>query len=150
MKDIQEMVSSCLAAKRVQEGAGKTIMSAAGSVIFPIWLPYRSIISAFDEKTRRCGIYGINSSNRQACLYKVKIQKWERILAAATARKDEKILAKAKERLAKYKMKYQKLTNALAIKGRVEHRPSAVGSKKLSGFDKGGMAVRTVNDPSTM
>jgi hypothetical protein len=55
----------------------KTYMSQAGSGggLNPLWLAYRKIRSIRDECTRRCGKYELNTSRRQHCLIKCKVDR---------------------------------------------------------------------------
>lgn len=138
--DGYEIVSESI---NVYEGAGKTALSVAAlsTPVLPFWVIYRSLRSAFDEKTRRCGIYGINTSNRQLCMMKVEMEKLQRIMDIAKKSKAGDI---AKQKYAVLSKKYDSLKEKMALKGRVEHKPSAVGTKKYTGFDRGGVAVRSI------
>jgi hypothetical protein len=127
----------------VREGGGKTFLSILGVVIGTTaagtWQIYRLLRAIFDEKTRRCGIFGVNSSNRQLCMLKVKMEIMKRLIDYKEV--DTAVKTKAKVKYAKYAAKYDKLNKKMLKAGRVGHNPSPVGSRKWSGFDKGGVAV---------
>lgn len=95
----------------------KTYMSQAGSGggLNVFWLAYRKIRSLYDDCTKRCGKYELNTSRRQHCMIKCKAAKAKAELAAAQKagkgdkiakakadlQKVEKILAKSKASFAK-------------------------------------------------
>ena len=85
----------------------KTYMSQAGSGggLNVFWLAYRKIRSLYDNCTKKCGTYELNTSRRQHCMIKCKVAKAKAELAAAKkAGKGDKI-AKAQADLNKAEAK---------------------------------------------
>jgi len=75
--------------------------SVAGGGLNIMWLAYRKIRSLYDACTRRCGKYEINTSRRQHCMIKCKVDKFKGQLAAAKKAGNEQEITKSEANLAK-------------------------------------------------
>lgn len=106
--------------KVVKEGLRKTVMSILGIPMIGLggMALYRIVRSFMDAGTRRCGVLAINTTARQACMLKVKLQTLSKMLQYANKQKDAKMVAKVQQKIAKAKMALDKATNLLARKGK--------------------------------
>lgn len=82
--------------------------AAAVGVTTPLWAWYRKIREKHDICTKRCGTYEVNTSRRQHCMIKCKVDKVTSQLAAAKKAKNEKEIEKLKVSLVKAKESYRK------------------------------------------
>lgn len=73
--------------------------SGAGLNVF--WLAYRKIRSLYDQCTKRCGKYEINTSRRQHCILKCKVAKAKAELEAAQKSGNQSKIVKASNDLKK-------------------------------------------------
>lgn len=89
----------------------KSGMSLFGQTIGGLGIPwaiYRTIRSQFDNCTRKCGSYEINTSRRQHCMIQCKLSKAQQELKEVQKTGDPKKIEKAKKRLAKVQALLQK------------------------------------------
>lgn len=118
----------------LNESKRKTTMSILG-IIIPIaagytsltWPIYRAIRAAFDQKTQRCGIFRPNTTRRQVCMLRVKIETLEKIKSAS---KDPKVLKQVEKKLNKYKTLLSKENVKLAKKGQTGIEPVKTNQTK--------------------
>ncbi|MBR9682662.1 MAG: hypothetical protein GOV02_03215 [Candidatus Aenigmarchaeota archaeon] len=73
--------------------------SGAGMNVF--WLAYRKLRSMFSACTKRCGTYEVNTSRRQHCMIKCKVQQAQGEIAAAKKANNAAAVQKASAKLAK-------------------------------------------------
>ena len=97
----------------------KTAARTAGAVggVNPLWAAYRKIRSTFNSCTRRCGTYEINSSRRQHCMIKCKVEKIQSQFNAAKTAGNEKEALKMKGKLLKVKSSLMKSKGSFAARG---------------------------------
>ena len=118
------LVSESITLSEDFKSSRKTAFSVLGIVFFfpeLTWPIYRTIRAALDEKTRRCGVFGINTARRQVCMLKVKVEMLNRILPYIDSpRKKQRII----RRLDKAQNRIVKLSKELANKGKASREPS--------------------------
>ena len=90
----------------------KSVMSvvAVTSLYGIPYLIYRTIRSSFDHCTERCGTYELNTSRRQHCMLKCKVDKYEKMVKSA---KQKDLTPKEKISLNKLKGRLIKAQHAL-------------------------------------
>jgi len=100
----------------------KTYMSvaASGGGMSPLWILYRKIRSMYDSCTRRCGKYELNTTRRQHCMIKCKVQKIENQLKAAQQQKNSTEITKLQSSLAKAKAQLMKSQASFKARGAEE------------------------------
>jgi len=100
----------------------KTAMSMGAAVGYgaPIWALYRKIRSVYDNCTRRCGTYELNTSRRQHCMIKCKLEKYEARLKAAENAKNATEIEKSKAALMKAKAEFMKSKASFKARGAEE------------------------------
>lgn len=79
----------------------KTYTTQAGAGFPVLWALYRKIRSHYDSCTRRCGKYELNTSRRQHCMIKCKVEKVKGQLAGAIKAKNKTEVDKMKSKLLK-------------------------------------------------
>jgi hypothetical protein len=132
--NVMESTTIQLAERRnISEGAGKTTVSILGLVLsLPLgggpYLLYRKIKSAFDEGERRCGRYTINTSARQGCKLKVRIQACDKLIQLGKEMKNPKIVAKAMDKKKVLIAKLRKLELSLGKRGKIVREPNSLTS----------------------
>lgn len=86
-------------------GAGMPAAPALAGAAFGagLWALYRFIRGKYDQCTKKCGTFEINSARRQHCMAKCKVAKFTARLAAAQKKKNAEEIAKNKAKLAKAK-----------------------------------------------
>lgn len=89
----------------------------SGGGVNPAWLLYRAARAQFDKCTRQCGTFELNTSRRQHCLIKCKVQKLQKELQAAKKAKDEKKAKQVQSQLAKAQQTLKKSQQSFAKRG---------------------------------
>jgi hypothetical protein len=79
--------------------------AAGGSVL---WATYRKIRSVFDNCTSRCGKYELNTSRRQHCMIKCRVDKYKAKLSAAQKANNKAEIEKVNRSLAKARATLEK------------------------------------------
>jgi len=97
----------------------KSVVSGTTSVggINPIWVIYRKIRSTMSQCTRRCGKYEINTSRRQHCMSRCKVEKYKAMLTAAKKHGNEKEALKMKGKLVKAQAALMKSQASFSSRG---------------------------------
>ena len=95
-------------------------MAGAGGGMNPMWLAYRKVRSMFDDCTRKCGTFEINTSRRQHCMAKCKVVKFESMLAAAKKAKNDKEVQKISAQLQNAKATLLKSKSSFKSRGAEE------------------------------
>lgn len=97
----------------------KSYMSqyGAGGGLNPFWLLYRKIRSKLDACTKRCGTYELNTTRRQHCMLKCKLDSAKAQLAAAKKSGDEGQIKKAQANLAKTQNIFNKSLRSFSKRG---------------------------------
>ena len=97
----------------------KTYSSMAGSSggVNPIWLIYRKVRSLYDQCTRRCGKYEVNTTRRQHCMIKCKVAKYKAQLAAAKKANNQGEIQKSEASLAKAEAELKKSIASFKSRG---------------------------------
>ena len=100
----------------------KTYMSGVGGAggISPLWALYRKIRSLNDNCTRRCGTFETNTTRRQHCMIKCKVEKFEARLSAAKKSKNTTEIEKSESSLMKAKAEYMKSKASFKSRGAEE------------------------------
>jgi len=102
----------------------KTYATQYGSSLGVVpWVLYRKIRSKFDECTKRCGTYELNTARRQVCMSKCKVDKLKAELSALRKAKvdptkinKKKIqLLKAEETFKKYLETFKKRGSSIKV-----------------------------------
>lgn len=65
----------------------KTVHSAAGAVVFPIWIPYRMLRALLQKCTKECLTFSINTPRRQRCLLSCKLRAYQKYKGALESAK---------------------------------------------------------------
>lgn len=111
---------------RISEAGGRVAKlrksySSLTGVGFPVmWALYRKIRSIYDVCTKRCGKYEVNTSRRQHCMIKCRVEKYQAQLVAAKKAKNNKEVQKAKANLLKAKAALQKSIASIKARGAEE------------------------------
>lgn len=97
----------------------KSYMTQYGSSggLNPAWLLYRAVRAQFDKCTRKCGTFELNTSRRQHCLLKCKVQKLQGELNAAKKAQDTQKAKSIQDKLAKAQKTLQKSRASFAKRG---------------------------------
>jgi len=111
---------------KVMEAGGRVAKlrksySSLTGVGFPVmWSLYRKIRSIYDVCTKRCGKFEVNTSRRQHCMLKCKVEKHKAQLVAAKKAKNDKETQKAKTNLMKANAALQKSIASFKSRGAEE------------------------------
>jgi hypothetical protein len=89
----------------------------SGGGVNPAWLLYRAARAQFDKCTRRCGTFELNTSRRQHCLIKCKVQKLQKELQGAKKAGDEKKAKQLQSQLAKAQQTLKKSQQSFTKRG---------------------------------
>jgi len=95
-------------------------LAGAGAGLNAFWLVYRTIRSQFDKCTKACGSYELNTSRRQHCMIKCKVDKYKAMLAAAKKAGNAKEASKAEKGLRKATALLQKSQSSFSKRGAKE------------------------------
>ena len=98
----------------------KSYSSMSGQGFTIMWALYRKIRSLYDNCTRRCGKYELNTTRRQHCMLKCKVEKFESQLAAAKKAKNTTEVDKASAKLLKAQAAMKKSIAAFKSQGAEE------------------------------
>lgn len=82
---------------------GAALGAGVGASGIALWALYRKIRSKFDECTKKCGTYELNTARRQFCMARCKVAKLEQQLNVAIKAKNEKEINSKKAALIKAK-----------------------------------------------
>lgn len=88
----------------------KTYASQAGmGAYLAPWLVYRKVRSMYDECTKKCGTYEINSIRRQVCMVKCNIRRTELLIKGnVDVEKNKLKLHKLQGKLKEYEAQFKK------------------------------------------
>lgn len=99
-------VTSAMTGAKAAGPKGAIAGTAAGVTGLAIWAVYRKIRSKYDQCTKRCGTFELNTARRQFCMAKCKVGKIEQQLQAAIKAKNQTEINKKKVSLAKAKQTF--------------------------------------------
>ena len=134
----EEIVNARFEQHHLNEGGWK---SAAGIFLFGIYWPlYRALRATFDEKSKKCGVFGIGRK-RDVCLWKLRAEQkkkeagiFKRSLAKCGQHADpENCKAKTKEVIAKALDKAKQFENKIS---KYSAKAPAKGIKAQAGLKK--------------
>lgn len=95
--------------------------SSTTGVGFPVmWALYRKIRSIYDQCTRRCGKYEVNTSRRQHCMLKCKVDRYSAQVSAAKKAGNDKEAQKAEGKLLKAQAALKKSIASFKSRGAEE------------------------------
>lgn len=95
----------------------KSYMSQTGASMPIIWAAYRKIRSLYDSCTTKCGRYELNTTRRQHCMLKCKVDMLKAKLATAQKAKKESEVQKLKNQISKAEKTLQKSIQSFKKRG---------------------------------
>jgi len=97
----------------------KSYMSQAGSGggMSPLWLAYRAARGLFDRCTDKCGKFEINTSRRQHCMARCKVEMIKAKISAAQKQNKSNEVRKLQNQLSKAQKTLNKSTQSFKNRG---------------------------------
>jgi len=88
-----------------------------------IWPIYRAIRASMDQGTKRCGVLAINTTARQVCLQKVKLETLVKMLKVMK-KQSPKTIPEIQRKIKKLQFSMKKNIEKLAVAGKEARNPS--------------------------